>query len=192
MAEPSNRKAEVHLASEQRAELNDIVRKGASKARRIQHARILLLCDSDHPDGQRSDAYTAAVVGVSENTVIRVRRRFVRQGQTAALERKPRVTPPVAPKIDGRVEARLITLCCSNPPTGRKQWTLQLLADELGRLGVVHSIGREAVRRCLKKTGWRLGKSNGTASRKRTTRGSSPKWRKSSTFTARNTRKTSR
>jgi hypothetical protein len=46
----------------------------------------------------------------------------------------------------------LIALACSQPPDGRKAWTLQLLADRLVELRVVDSVCDETVRRVLKKT----------------------------------------
>ena len=54
--------------------------------------------------------------------------------------------------LDGRAEARLISLACSAPPTGRKAWTLRLLADRLVELEIVETVSYETVRRVLKKT----------------------------------------
>lgn len=192
MAEPINGKAKVFLTSEQRAELSDIVRKGSSPARMIQHARILLLTDCNHPEGQRPDLYIAQAVGASENTVVRVRRTFVKQGQLAALKRKPRSTPATPPKIDGRIEAELVTLCCSTPPEGQKRWSLRMLAHELGRKGVVVSISHETVRKCLKKTSCGPGRANASVSRRRIGRVSSRPWKTSSMSIAKSIRKNSR
>ena len=62
-------------------------------------------------------------------------------------------------KIDGRVEAHMIAIACSEAPEGRERWTLQLIADELVRLGVVESISDTAVMDTLKKMNLSLGKS---------------------------------
>jgi hypothetical protein len=70
----------------------------------------------------------------------------------AALNRKKRRTPPCPPKLDGRQEAKLIALACSEPPAGRSRWTLRLLADKMVGLEVVDSICYETVRQTLKKT----------------------------------------
>jgi hypothetical protein len=43
-------------------------------------------------------------------------------------------------------------LACSDPPQGREKWTLQLLADELVKLGLVDSITDMAIHKRLKKT----------------------------------------
>ena len=82
----------------------------------------------------------------------RVRQRFVERGLEAALGRKKQDRPSRERKLDGRAEARLIALACSQPPDGRAAWTLQLLADKLVELRVVDSVCDETVRRVLKKT----------------------------------------
>jgi hypothetical protein len=84
--------------------------------------------------------------------VERVRQRFVEQGLDAALVRKKQDRPSRERKLDGAGEARLIALACAQPPAGRAQWTLQLLADQLVELHVVDTISDETVRQVLKKT----------------------------------------
>ena len=135
----------VDLNDAQRRELQSLLRKGKSSARRITRARILLLAAED-----RSDDEVAAVLHSSRSTVERVRRRFVEHGLEAALSERPR--PGALPKLDERGQATLIALACSDPPEGRTSWTMQLLADELVVRRVVPSISDEAVRRTLKKT----------------------------------------
>ena len=146
------RKLAVRLTAEQRERLESLVRNGASKAERITHARILLMADADHPQGRYKDAQVAAALGVHVNTVARARRRLAREGERAAVERKPRATPPTPPKLDGRGEATLMAICCSPAPEGHARWTLSLLADALVARRVVTSIAKETVRATLKKT----------------------------------------
>lgn len=175
------RKLKVRLTDDQRQRLTDLTRNGTAAAKKIRHARILLLADADHPDGRRSDEYIAEVTGAHVNTVKRTRWKFVRQGEAPALDRKPRETPPVPPKVDGQVEAQLIAICCSKAPEGRARWTMKLLAGELVRRGVVTSICAETVRTALKKTSSSPGASDAGASPSGTRRGSSPRWKTSST-----------
>jgi len=182
----------VRLTAEQRQSLAEITRNGHAPAKKIRHARVLLLGDRDRPGGGWSDPRIAAALGMHVNTVARVRRRFALEGERPALERKPRATPPVPPKIDGRVEAHLVALCCGPPPAGRTRWTLQLLADELGRRRLVTRISAEAVRRALKKTNCSPGGSSAGASRSGTPPASSPRWRTSWTCTPPSTRPRSR
>lgn len=146
------RKLKVRLTEEQRGRLEGIARNGNSSAKRIMHARVLLMSDEEHPEGRYKDAHIGRHLGVCEKTVARVRQTFVRRGEAAALERKVRDAPPVPPKLDGAAEAHLVAVCCSPPPAGRARWTLSLLAEELVSRKVVVSICKETVRSALKKT----------------------------------------
>lgn len=182
----------VVLAAETRSRLESLTRNGSNPAKKILHARILLMADRDHPAGRYRDAQIAKTLGVHENTVANVRRKFALAGEQTALDRKPRLTPPVPPKLDGAKEAALIAICCSPPPDGRTRWTMSLLADELIRRKIVVSISVEAVRLRLKKTNFSLGEPNGSASRRKTPRVLSPRWSKSWTSMLNRSRRTSR
>jgi hypothetical protein len=146
------RKLEVRLTDEQRRRLTDLTRNGVAPAKKIRHARILLLADAASTDGRRTDEYIAEVLGVHLNTVKRTRWKFAREGEAPALGRKTREAPPVPPKLDGRVEAHLVAIHCGPPPEGRARWTLRLLADELKGRGLVTEVCAETVRKALKKT----------------------------------------
>ena len=88
----------------------------------------------------------------TSTTVENIRRRCLEEGPQAAISDRTRPDRPSKRKLDGAGEAKLITLACSQPPEGRTQWTLQLLADELVALKLTDSISYETVRRTLKKT----------------------------------------
>jgi transposase len=178
----------VRLTPEQRLSFEEITRNGRASAKKIRHAQVLLLSDHDRPDGKRTGPEIADALGMHLNTVARIRKRFATQGEQPALERKPRETPPVAPKIDGQVEAQLIAICCGPPPEGRARWTLNLLAGELTRRKLVTSITGEAVRKVLKKTRSSPGKKHAGASPSGTTPDSSPRWKTSSISTPPSTR----
>jgi hypothetical protein len=75
----------------------------------------------------------------------------------ACLERRP-TTRIYERKIDGDTEAKLITLCCSDPPKGFARWSLRLLADKMVELKYVEAISHVTVRKVLKKTNLSLGK----------------------------------
>jgi len=139
----------VRLTDEERAGLEDIVRRGKAQAFRIQHARILLKVDASGPAW--TDAQCADAFGCNVNTPANMRQRFVEQGLEAAIERK-KMPPRQDLILDGRKEARLIALRCGPAPKGRSRWTLRLLADKLVVLEVVDAISYETVRRTLKKT----------------------------------------
>jgi transposase len=182
----------IVLTAEQRTRFEDITRNGLAPAKKIRHAHVLLLSDSDRLEGRLTRDEIAERLDMHVNTVDRIRKRFVREGEAPALNRKPRLTPPVPPKIDGHVEAHLIAICCGKAPEGRTRWTLQLLANELRHRGLVTQVCAETVRKALKKTNCSLGERSVGAFPNATMPASSPKWKTSSTSTCRRTRQTSR
>jgi len=95
-------KRQVQLTDEQRHRLESLTRNGSASAKKIQHARVLLLSDGAHPHGGYRDDQIASILGIHRNTVARVRTLFVLQGEGVALNRKVRATPPRTPKLDGR------------------------------------------------------------------------------------------
>ena len=134
----------------ERAELERMTRTGKAAAAKLTHARILLLADESPGGPGRSDGQVIEAPGASKNTICRVRERFVEQGFEAALVRKP-ATRVYARKLDGRGEAFLIAPACSDPPTGRANWTPQLLAHRMVTLGHAGTPSDETVRQVLKK-----------------------------------------
>lgn len=156
----------IHLTDEQRENFFTITANGRSPAKKIRHANILLMSDEGRAGGPLTDPAIADLVGVCLKTVERTRKRFVLEGEQPALERKKRLTPPVAPKIDGTIEAHLIALCCSKAPEGQTRWTLKLLTAELVKRKLVPSVCIETVRKTLKKTSCSPGGSVSGASRR--------------------------
>jgi len=140
----------VHLNEQEREELRQYLRKGKSSARSLTRARILLLADDE-----RDDEEIAETLKVSKSTIIRIRTRYCEGGLDSALHEKARSGAPS--KIDGRIEAELTLLACSDPPDGRSKWTVRLLADKLVEIAVVDSISHMSVQRLLKKMKLNLG-----------------------------------
>ena len=139
----------IHLTTEQRNELERLIRVGHSPARTQTRARILLL--SDQSAGQkRTGKEVAAALLCSPNTVANVRRRFNQEGLRAALYERPRPGPK--PKVTGDIEAKLIMLACSQPPEGHAQWTLRLLANRMIELAYIDYLSHVTVGEVLKKT----------------------------------------
>jgi transposase len=141
----------VTLAAEERQSLLDLLAAGKAAAQKLTHARILLKADPTGGGPAWPDHRVAEALEVSTATIERVRQRFVEPGLEAALVRKPQDRPSRQRTLDGRAEARLIALACSAPPDGRKEWTMQMLADRLVELEVVPTVSDETVRRALKK-----------------------------------------
>ena len=141
----------VTLTADERADLEALIRKGAGAAQKLARARILLKADQGADGPAWPDERIADALDVAVRTVGNVRQRFVEGGLAGALGRKPQCRPSKVRLLDGRAEARLLALACSEPPAGRAHWTLQLLADRLVELRVVETISADTVGRALKK-----------------------------------------
>src|SRR5437660_9918664 len=86
-------KYRVTLDAGERGTLERLVAVGKGAARRLTHARILLLADTA-PGLERSDADIVDALGTSVRTVERVRQRLVTEGLRAALHPRPQPTRP--------------------------------------------------------------------------------------------------
>ena len=135
----------INLTKDEKEILIELTRKGKPGARKVKRANILLLADQG-----KKDEEIVQTLHASRATVIRPRRRFVTEGFAFALNERSRAGR--LPKIDDKVETILTTLAQSQPPEGRKRWTLQLLAERLVTLTHLDSLSYEAVRLVLKKT----------------------------------------
>jgi hypothetical protein len=142
----------VRLSGEERQQVETLVRKGKSPARRLLKARILLKADVSEAGEGWSDSRIIEALDASPSMVYRVRKQLVEEGLEAVLSRKQRATPAVAPIFDGEKEAKLIALACSKPPKGRARWTLRLLENKVVELGIVDRASDSTIWRTLKKT----------------------------------------
>jgi hypothetical protein len=148
---PSVKKFVVRLSAEEREQLQALVRKGKSPAKRLLKARILLKADVSEAGEGWSDSRIIEALETSTSMVYRVRKQLVEEGFEAVLSRKPRATPAVSPIFDGEKEAKLIALACSNPPKGRARWSLRLLEDKVVELAIVERASDSTIGRVLKK-----------------------------------------
>jgi transposase len=133
----------VRLTREQRESLEQL--RGQPLSRKQQYRRDILLRAHEGD----TDREIADDLGVHPATVRRVRRRFAEHGLDAALNDRPR--PGAPPKLDGKQEAMVIALACTDAPEGRDRWSVRLLARRAVELEVVETVSRETVRRVLKK-----------------------------------------
>ena len=143
-------KYQVALSPAQRKQLQALCRCGEVSARKLARARVLLLSDQNRRQGAMSDHQIHEVLGVSQGTIIRVRKKFTTGGLESALEELSRSGRPL--KFNGYQRAQITALACSDPPEGHSQWSLRLLADRLVELDIVEDISYETVGVILKKT----------------------------------------
>lgn len=140
----------VRLTDEERASLQTLIGKRSEKSSVVKRAFVLLAADTagdkNWTDSQISESY-----GLKIGSIQQLRKRFVEDGLQTVLQGKPR-SRFKAKIFDGKVEAYLIALRCSDPPEGNKRWTLTLLQDQMIALGYVESISDETIRLMLKKT----------------------------------------
>lgn len=144
-------KNQVNLTIEEKEQLEELTNKGKNQARKLKPVQILLMSSAKYKDEE-----IASILSVSIATIERVRKRFVSLCLESTLNEKSR--PGKVKKLGGTEEAFLVATACSNPPSGRQCWTMQLLANKLVELQIIDNISDETIRRTLKKTklnrGW--------------------------------------
>src|ERR1700754_1437903 len=132
----------VDLSDIERTQLSALLNGGRHAARKVKRAQILLAADAGVSDG-----VIASSLSVGGSPVYRPKRRFVQGNLELALSEEAR--PGASRKLSGKEAALLIATACSNPPEGRKRWTLDLLAGAMVRLTEHEGVSRETVRRRL-------------------------------------------
>lgn len=144
---PMNTKYPVFLNEEQRQHLEKLTSSGNMSARQIKRAQVLLKSDvrTNWSYERIMEAFDVSAV-----TIAKVRKTFAEQGLEVALQRK-QPDREYEHALDGEGEAHLIALACSEPPTGRKHWSLRLLQGHFVKLGHGDGISYETIRRVLKK-----------------------------------------
>lgn len=145
-----NKKYIVRLSDQERQTCKEVIQKLIGSSQKVRRAQMLLKADADGPswiDSRIADAFNCRV-----QTIESLRKRCVTESFDLALHGKKRQSPPTSPLLDGKGEAKLISMRLGKPPAGYGRWSLQLLADELVALEVVDSISHETVRKTLKKT----------------------------------------
>ena len=140
-------------------EINKVISKGSHISQAFRAAYILLNCDKGEfsENTEITNAEICKILKVGERTIDRVKKKFIEEGFESVLERRPSIQNYIK-KVDGDIEAKLVTLCCSKPPEGFAKWSLRLLADKMVELNYIDYISHVTVRGVLKKTNLSLGK----------------------------------
>jgi transposase len=144
-------KNSIELTEEQRRQLEEVIRSGSAKARKIQHVQVLLKIDSGKAGPSWSDEQIKEAFGVSPSTIRRIRQRFLENGMDDAINRRPQPERPEKRKVMGEQEAQLIALTCTEAPSGYSRWTIRLLTKRAVELEIVEGVGRETIRMVLKR-----------------------------------------
>jgi len=147
----------IKLTKAEVDDLRNIINKGSHTSQTFRAAYILLNCDEGKYSEKVINEQISKVLKIGMRTIDRVKKKFFEEGLESALERRP-TSRIYNSKVDGEIEAKLITLCCSEPPKGFAKWSLRLLADKMVELNYIESISHITVRNVLKKTNLSLGK----------------------------------
>ena len=113
------------------------------RPRILRRCRMLLLADQDV-----TDADIAEEIGCSLNCVSGCRKRYVQYGLSRALYDAPR--SGARPKFTDEQLQAITEMAASNPPEGKKRWTIELICKEAVRREIVESISSGTVYALLK------------------------------------------
>lgn len=140
----------VRLNDQERAELQQVVKKLSGTSQKVRRAQILLKADAAGPAW--TDARIAEAFGCRTKTVENIRERLVVRGFRETLDGKHRVAPPTPKILDGEQETRIIATRLGPPPKGYANWSLRLLARKVVELEIVATVSYATLCRTLKKT----------------------------------------
>lgn len=134
----------IELSSDEVAYLNQFINTGKRSARAIKRAQILL-----HSHAGKTPTQISEIVSTSVATVYLTRQHYRQEGVQTAIEEKTRSGQPR--RLSSEQEAAITVLACSDAPDGHAQWSVRLLTDKVIEIGLVERVGRETIRRFLKK-----------------------------------------
>src|SRR5580704_13341717 len=141
----------VRLSTEERAQLDELIRKGKRSAQLLTKARILLKADVSELGEGWSDSRIAAALDTNIATIERTRRQLVEERFEAVLRRKYNPNSARPRIFDGVAEAKLIALTLSPAPEGFARWSLRLLEEKVVELHIVERASDNTIGRTLKK-----------------------------------------
>lgn len=150
-------KYKIKLTQDEVSELTSIVKKGSHSTQAYRAAYVLLNCDEgDYSLGKSTNEQISQVLKIGMRTIDRIKQKCIEGGLDKALERSEsrRIYEK---KVDGDLEAKIVQLCCSEPPEGFSKWSLRMLADKAVELGYVDKLSHVSVHTTLKKTNLSLG-----------------------------------
>lgn len=135
----------LKLTSRERRQIVELLK--YDEARVIRRANILNCLHLGYASGE-----IAAILNVDPKTVTNVGHAYEEGGIESALFDEERSGRPI--DFDDRERSRIVAMVCTDPPSGNYRWTLDLIADEATRRGLIdESISREQVRIILQEHG---------------------------------------
>jgi transposase len=151
-------KYRIKLTKEEVNELSSIIKKGSHSSQTYRAAYVLLNSDEGkYSLGKSTNEEVCSIMKIGMRTIDRIKQKCVEGGLENALERAES-TRIYEKKVDGDLEARIVQLCCSDPPKGFAKWTLRMLADKVVELGYIDDISHVSIYNVLKKMNLSHGK----------------------------------
>ncbi len=147
MARP--KKYKISLSESDIRKLQSIINNKKSSKTIIRRCQILLELDENNPR-HLTQLQIAHTFGVCKATVSNIVRDYTKQGLDLAVSYKRNPNSNAKRKVDGRAEAQIIAMACSQPPEGHTRWTLRLL-EEKSKVILETPVGKDAIREVLKK-----------------------------------------
>lgn len=145
----------VRLSDEEIHGIRGKLKKKGTSDTVANRCRILLDVDENQPSPLTQEE-CAKKHGISRATVSNTVANYCKNGLETTLTLKRNINSDNSRrKMDGRAEARLITLACSAAPEGHSRWTIRLLERE-AKVILDEPVSRETIRRTLKKTNYDL------------------------------------
>jgi len=141
----------IKLTQDEVSDLTSIIKKGSHTSQSYRAAYVLLNCDEGaYSQGKSTNEQINKVLKIGMRTIDRIKQKCVEGGIDRALNRAEsnRIYPK---KVDGDLEAKIVHLCCSEPPKGFAKWTLRMLADKVVELGYIDKLSHVSVHNTLKK-----------------------------------------
>ncbi|MCK5492053.1 MAG: IS630 family transposase [Candidatus Omnitrophica bacterium] len=141
----SKKKYIVKLTKLEKEKLQSMISSDKHSAKKLLKARVLLKADQGWIDQKIADS-----LDITVRTLENMRKQFVEDGFDSFLQGRYSQRTYFR-KLDGKKEAQLITIACSESPEGHERWTLKMLANKMVRLEYVDTISPSTVQRGFKK-----------------------------------------
>jgi transposase len=153
MARP--KKYIINLSADEVAKLKTIIRNKKTSKTVVRRCQVLMDLDESHGT-ILTHAQASKSNAVSLATVTNIVKDYIDGGiDKAASIGRSQNSDNAKRKLDGRAEAKIITLACGPAPEGHSRWTLRLL-EEKSRIVLDEPVSKDTIQRALKKTNFDL------------------------------------
>jgi hypothetical protein len=154
----------IELTAEEKEQLINLASDPKTPEKVALKANILLNSDV-HNERKLSVPEVAELLGTTHTTVQTTRRLYGTQGLDAALMRKKRAKETQKrtvhrtdyhkspSKMTEDVVEKILLLAETEPPEGKKKWTVRSLAEKCMELGIVDQVAPSTISLVLKKSG---------------------------------------